>query len=201
MATANVYAQHELNLGYGYGYGTQQQFMKGFGSIPYKMSVETNSNRINDNIADKVFGIGSRATLNDPKYSGAVFFTYRYRILPRLSVGIAAGYERETREVTRGGLQTIGSFKEEAYTLAAEAQFLYKQVSMVQFFCNAGFGNTYVKEQLSNNTYDLSHSDSRNHYAIQLTPFGVSVGKKLSGFAQVGYGYKGLLQMGASLEL
>jgi hypothetical protein len=199
LATA-ANAQHEVNLGY--GYGTQHQIRQGFGAIPYKKERNNDPGTLSQQVLEQVFGESEKVpTLVNKKSSGAVFFTYRYQLFKRISIGLTAGYENEQRDVMRDGLQPIGAYSRGVYTIAGECELIYREFNHVKFFGNVGLGNTFVKEKLTGNTSTAKYTNDENYVALQLTPFGVSVGKKLRGFAQAGYGYKGIMQMGASLEL
>lgn len=192
-------AQHQFNLGY--GYGTQQMIRHGFGAIPYKVERETSPDRLSLYITESVFEINDKeAVLNDPKRTGAIFATYRYGIFRWLSAGLTIGYEGERREVNIGGLQPIGMLSRTATTIAAECELTYGHVGLVSFYGNMGFGNTLATEKITSNSSAAQYKTRENYFALQLTPFGVSVGKKLKGFSQLGYGYKGILQVGALME-
>ncbi len=70
------------------------------------------------------------------------------------------------------------------YLLRRKSQ-LYSEVALGPAFSKY----TLTGEQKSVHTTDLG---------FQFTPFGYRFGKKIAGFVEVGYGYKGLLQLGIS---
>ena len=198
---AGAYAQKsEINISY--GYATREMILNGFGAIPYKNYSSGRDGFLNDDIAARAFDVGERAIYyGGKKRTGAIFVTYRLQLIKVLSVGLAVGYEKEwanlqvSDPVVRN-LVKVGIYERRAITVAPEVQVTYKRLPLVAMYGNVGMGITFINEKIEGNRG--TQIIRRDYYAFQLTPFGIRVGKKLAGFAEAGYGYKGAISLGLS---
>ena len=88
-------------------------------------------------------------------------------------------------------------------TLAVEVKPIYYNGKLIELYGFAGLGARYYSEKLTsgeNNTYGKTDSYPTFLPNTQWTPIGVHVGKKLSGFLELGVGYKGLINGGISYK-
>ena len=120
--------------------------------------------------------------------SGTSSLNLRYYLNNAVSVGINVGYENNS---------SYGSF----LTFAPECTFRYLDTKdnrvRVRLYGAAGFGLTVFND---NEASIPGHSDNTGPklWGFQGTPLGIRVGRKLAGFAEIGYGYKGLINGGLS---
>jgi len=197
-ATAQLHDKSELHISY--GYATREMVMNGFGAIPYKNYSADNDGFLKSSVAQSTFDASKQQVrYGDKKRTGALFATYRFQIIKQLSVGLAVGYEREWSELTYSDYQLkkevkAGDYSRAAVTIAPELQVLYKQMPMVSVYGGLGMGATLVTEKINGNIGTQTYKG--DYFAFQLTPIGVRVGRKLSGFTELGYGYKGAISMG-----
>jgi hypothetical protein len=190
--------KNELSLGY--GYITRDNFLNGFGRISRKLIINDSLKyRLNSADAYKLFGTDKSVGYGTLKSSGAFFGSYRHTVLPWLSVGLTAGFEKETKDLQIGG-NAVGLYTRYVITIAPELQARYYHKGLTTMYGALGIGNTFVNEQYTSLTSD-KHIDATDNYAgFQVSPIGLKVGKKLSGFGEIGFGYKGVVQLGISYK-
>ena len=121
--------------------------------------------------------------------------TYRRMVLPWLTIGITAGYEQEITDLV-SGYATIGHYKRSAFALAPECQVIYKQKGIITYYGFIGVGNAFIKGKYTSKTSNAMETYTANYANPQITPFGIKAGKKLCGFGEVGFGYKGIVHLG-----
>jgi len=160
-------------------------------------------------------------------YSGASSFSIRYFTGKRFSIGISVMYENERgdwiKNINVGGsydweAQTIGSFKRQALTCAPEMTGTYKRSGngSYRIYTTLGVGFTYSNEvdgystsyynsQYNNGVNSLGNDLEKNHNRIHTngyySPFGLRFGKKISGYFELGIGYKGILNGGVTIKI
>jgi hypothetical protein len=207
LSTVATFAQSKHQVNIGYGNATLDHARKDFFRVTKEFRMPDDLNQPTTETANILFGVpASDLEVVGPKRTGAVVLSYRYGLLKWLSVGIAAGYEQEARMVnfidrTNNNRRVdVGNFKRNVYTIAAELQPIYKRFPMATLYGIFGVGNGFINEKVTNSTTSKSSSFSGNETAVQLTPFAISVGKKLRGFAEFGYGYKGMMHVGVGYE-
>lgn len=137
----------------------------------------------------------------DESNSGAIYFSYRFQILPRVMLGATLGYERVRKNYfyTVGGVPEVAGGKNDYLTIGADLQFRYLQVpsGILSLYWGVGLGAGFHKQKLSGFSYGPDKYD-KTRLAYQVTPLGLTVGvKRFGAFAEVGFGYKGIFQFGA----
>ena len=136
--------------------------------------------------------------------SGTMFLTYRYAICKRLILGATVGTEfvsfdhfsnNSPRDVPP---VLLGQYKANVTTLAFEMKPIYYNGPLVQLYGLAGLGCRYYSEhQVSGQSTTGTMGIFPNWFVnSQWTPIGIRAGKTLSGFAELGLGYKGLVNAG-----
>lgn len=76
-------------------------------------------------------------------------------------------------------------------------------MNKVQLYSGLGIGYTFGSESL-NPAVDSGKTTSTgtiNSFAWQVNVIGIRVGKAIAGFAEFGYGYKGIVNIGLSIQL
>ncbi len=129
--------------------------------------------------------------------TGNIFATYRYSLMSRLSLGVTAGIESFTYDAYHNELMVTSyeaSHKATVATLAFEAKPVYFNGNLIQLYGLAGVGGRYYHETSSNGTN--TYPPPTIFVNTQWTPIGVSVGHALSGYMELGVGYKGLISGG-----
>jgi hypothetical protein len=158
------------------------------------------------------------------KYSGTVSLTYRYKLFKWMSVGLAAAYEQENGDMKDFVSQPAvtkytGTYRRQALTLAPEFQYNLpnKKERRLSAYGYLGIGVCFMNEldtyspeyyslsryyngvnQLGNNREFLN---DRTKASFQFCPIGIVLSGNLGGYAEVGFGYKGIFNCGLILKL
>lgn len=186
--------KHEISAGY--GYITRQQVLNNF----FNVRKDYSSGFEEDRALTDVFGHSAGLYLTDGKESGAVSVGYKYHILPFLSAGITVAAETERMGIFNRQNETVGRYRKLTYTLAGEARIRYSQRKLATTYGMLGLGNTFVNERTTSDVTGGDYTNNYQYFAFQLTPFGLSIGRALSGYMEAGFGYKGTIHIGASYK-
>lgn len=122
-----------------------------------------------------------------------VFINYRHYISQRIAIGIAAGKEKFNTGSWDPFETYYHTIAHKYTTVAAEGMYNYINRRWVRVYGYAGLGCNFYTDQFEHN--------AKQHYtelAFQVVPVGVSVGGKISCFAEAGIGYKGIANCGVS---
>jgi hypothetical protein len=173
------------------------QFSAGYGVF----TVDEELSIIEDVISSMIT-VGSFTTDNI-QMTGAVIFTYNYALSKVVHLGGAFAYENITEDVFINpgtGKTKAGELNRNFYTLAAEAKFSYVHANIFQMYSGVGVGATLNTDEYKAND-GKSNSDTQGHFNFQINLVGLRIGNAFAGFAELGYGYKGILNFGLSLRL
>lgn len=153
-----------------------------------------------------VFGVKWKDQVNSVKSlkvnasSGAIAFGYRYQI-SRIRVGLAGAYEKINCEYNVGDTTGDGNYK--YWTVAADMQFSYLKLpkGIVELYWGASAGLGFVTQSIDASLVDDSGNGRRNRFAYQVVPIGISAGIPWIGaYAELGFGYRGILNVGAYIR-
>ncbi len=133
---------------------------------------------------------------------GGVYLSYKHiNRLVDFWWGFTMGYEQNKSEIYYVG-QYAGELQRTFYTLALESQFRYVNFGIVQVYSGVGVGFSYGQETLSATEFHPEASSGNiSRLAYQINAVGVRLGHKYAGFAEFGYGYKGIVNFGFSMQL
>ena len=151
-----------------------------------------------DILAD--FAPESGIAYTDESGSGAIYFSYRHRLLPRIMLGVTLGYEQVKKSYVfamEGAPRMVGG-KNDYLTVMADLQSRYLQVpsGILSLYWSVSIGAGFQKQKLSDFEYGSTKYDE-TRFAYQVTPLGMTLGLRSFGaFAEVGFGYKGIFQFG-----
>lgn len=146
---------------------------------------------------------GSRYVRDNYSSIGTIFLTYRHIFRNELFMwGVTAGMSNSKSEIYNVG-QYGGELKRSFYTVAVEWDYRYVNQGPIQVYSGIGLGFSYATEEFTPSAEStLSHKTGNiSNIAYQLNAVGVRLGKKYGGFIEFGYGYKGLVNAGFSLQL
>lgn len=129
---------------------------------------------------------------------GTYHLGYKRHITPRLSVGLSYMFETQQHHTESSGDpmdKTVTHSTNLYHTLLADITHYWKRGKWVHIYSGIGFGPCFLSK-----TYpDLpNRSYQKVKLAYQITPFGIRVGKSLGGYAEIGYGFKGVFCAGLS---
>ncbi|TDE16661.1 hypothetical protein [Dyadobacter psychrotolerans] len=120
--------------------------------------------------------------------------SYYYRIKPKIALGMGLGYNSAQHRDLHKQSNKPG-FQTKTAVMAFEIQFYYQEKDNISIYCEAGFGNFYRQDQMISYPDEI-YSDAA--ITFQATPLGIRVGKKVGAFIEIGYGYKGIVNLGLS---
>ena len=130
-------------------------------------------------------------------YPGAFFITYRYSTNSRFGFGLTAGLDS-----SKGDLifldENVGSFKENHFTFAAEVDYRWIMKQGFQLYSGLGAGVTVERITHDVDSYDEPHRFTNLSFAPQVTLLGLRFGRRIGVFAEIGGGYKGLVNIGVN---
>ena len=154
-------------------------------------------------------------TYSNNTNTGTIAATYRYHFSKLLSLGVTVAYNHQDGRWSDNNVfyytynssfapyygPSGGTFRRNSFTVAPEITFNYCDLGhgLARLYSVVGMGYTYHKEVLK---YDGSSENFTNNsltpvvFNMYVSPFGVRFGRALSGFFEVGIGYKGLLSDG-----
>ena len=134
---------------------------------------------------------------------GGIFITYRHMHKNEtMFFGVTVGFFSSASKIYNVG-QYEGELNRQYITGAIEFEYRYVNQGPVQVYSGLGLGYTYGTEKLTPPPELGTSSESGNisSIAYQVNAVGVRIGKKFGGYAEFGYGYKGIVNIGLSLQL
>lgn len=165
----------------GYGMFTPDQFMK------------VNSTMLDDMYPDQLY------VRDNYSGTGAIFLTYRHiGKNENWMWGATAGASANSSKIYNLG-QFEGDLKRTFVTLAIEGEYRYRNQGVVQLYSGIGLGYSYGTETLTS-PEQLTTNGNVSTIAYQINAIGVRLGKKYAGFAEFGFGYKGIVNVGLSIQ-
>lgn len=134
------------------------------------------------------------------------FFTVRYFLYNRLALGGAAGVasEKGTISATASPSSISGTYSVSNTTVALELYYIYFFRKYLEVYTFAGLGPAFSAIETTASTPSsgyTSTTSSLEAVKAQYTPIAVRVGGRLAGYAELGYGYKGVFNFGLSYKL
>jgi len=146
------------------------------------------------------FFSGGTITYTEPTSFVAGSFSYKREVARNLMLGTVFSYQAANGGVERGNTR-IGESRKRRYTVAIESDYRYISKNIFKMYSGIGIGYTFGKQDVTfNDTGIDNRSEDFSLFAFQITGIGVRVGKAFSGFAELGYGYRGMLSLGVSYQ-
>lgn len=135
-----------------------------------------------------------RSTHSGPVYTGGVWsLAYDYRFRKWFDLGLAFSYYGEYGTFyNNSDFSLAARSRSHAVTLMPAARFTWLNRKLVRMYSSLGLGATFGFGELDHDT-DYFRETS---VALQFTPIGISVGRSLFGFAEIGLGAQGALMLG-----
>jgi len=139
--------------------------------------------------------------------SGASFFTVRYFLFNRLAICASGGVSGEKgryNDPYNPSFITSG-YQLNTTTIAVELYYIYFFRKYLEVYTFAGAGPSFTTTETNiNATTSIpasANTVSADIFKAQYTPIGIRLGGRLGGYAEVGYGYKGIFNFGISCKL
>jgi hypothetical protein len=141
--------------------------------------------------------------------SGNIFLTYRYALIKEFEIGFTAGFQSYSYDRYNSNMYYYsggGTFDAKVdatvMTYAVEFKPVYYTGKYFQLYGFLGTGVRFYHETFTPSAY--AYYTSYNDFApsvfinTQWTPIGMRFGNILTGFAEFGFGYKGVANCGLS---
>ncbi len=133
---------------------------------------------------------------------GGIFLSYKHLTKGgRFLWGLTMGADR-TASTVFWMSQEVGEMTRTYYSMAAQIEYRYINNGLIQMYSGIGLGYSLVQEKLEPKSSEMTSSTtSFGTLAYQLNAVGVRIGKQYGGFLELGYGYKGIVNIGFSIQL
>lgn len=164
-----VITKHTISAGYGLATANDMA-MAAFYVFPFPFS----------------FGISQY----DPHFSGAFSAGYQYRFSNRIQTGVNFAYEKIKLENTSSGNTHFGKY----YSLLAGLKVDYYKTNQVLFYGRSDLGVLFYKPISKGNSSAIEITPG--HFAFQLSPLCMRIGKNIGGYLELGFGSLGILNCG-----
>lgn len=135
-------------------------------------------------------------------YSGASYINFSYAIKNDLLIGAEVVYERISKDIY-SGTTNEGRQIDNSFTIGANAKYSY--ISNPKFRMYSGLAGGYNTIQANFDPEKGSTSKAtkgnKGAFGYHLTAFGFRYGKKAAVVAELGFGYKGIINFGFNYQL
>lgn len=133
--------------------------------------------------------------VSDMNFSGSFHAGYRYRLGRRFDVGGVYTFGKGTQNVTQGNVSS-GHLSNHFHSIAAEGEFRYVDRPAFELYSGLGLGiGIFAQKYLPDNGAVEKKAGAYPDFHIAL--IGLRAGKRFGGFAEFGFGYKGMFNFGA----
>ena len=127
-------------------------------------------------------------------------FSYKYFLSRTIGIGIGGSIQSLGGNNIVTGSEPSYNFTAMNTTVAADMTIIYLSQKYVQLYGSVAVGVSHYTETdvYANNT---SQTIEKNVAAVQVSPLGLRVGGALGLFAELGYGYRGIISGGLSIHI
>lgn len=136
------------------------------------------------------YNLSKTKTLNEFRLA------YAYTPKERWHYGGAFSYSQSEYDVNYRN-EKIGEKVNTYYTVAAETSYSFLKKEKLNLYALLGAGATFVTVKNTDYSDDTTTDDNDTIFNFQVTPIGIRYGKQWGGFAELGFGYRGVLTFGA----
>jgi hypothetical protein len=144
------------------------------------------------------FGLVTSETTNI-KVTGPLLFSWKYIPKSRWGFGVLAGNTKGSYDEIITSVwdksKTVFHNKYSAFSIAPEIDFRYIQREKFTLYSSAAVGLTFLSEEVN------SSEEKSNYFDAHLSLIGLRYGQKLGAFAELGFGFKGIINFGINLKL
>ncbi|CAI2765691.1 outer membrane beta-barrel protein [Flavobacterium collinsii] len=178
VVKAQETGKHEVNLTY--SDGIPMTFVDGF----------------SDALSSAILGqkLNSKTTS-----SGNFGLGYRNQITERIRVGGDIAFQQEQTEQSDKNNKFIGKRTNRYLMVMPTIAFSYIKTDWLDFYGSAAAG-VVLERYTQTEPNRAAVKDNAADFAFQVNPAGIRVGKKLGVFAEVGFGYRGIVSAGLNYK-
>ena len=141
-----------------------------------------------------VTGLTPGMEMKNNKSIGAWHLGYKYSVADRFALGPVLTFDRSTSDAILGSVSS-GKFTSNYFTLAVEGDYKYVNSDKFKLYSLVGVGATMLNQTYKPDAGD-NKSQSKTFFNGQITPIGIKFGSSAGIFAELGFGYKGIICAG-----
>lgn len=122
---------------------------------------------------------------------------YRYHLNERFKIGADISFLQTEDTFDTKSTNSTDIVRKSTYNLVLiTGEFNYVKTSLLTFYASGGAGIISMSTKEVGGTY----KDNLSDFAFQINPVGLRVGKSFGGFAELGFGYKGIISAGVNYK-
>ncbi len=142
----------------------------------------------------------ANANRQNMHWTGTYFLGYKFRAGKLFPLGISVGYERMTSDLVDKDQTLIGKERGQYITIMAEGAIRYVNKHIFQMYSGLAAGYTLASSDVTLESGEDSDTDHFNHFNFQVNVIGIRLGTTVGGFLELGFGYKGIVNLGLSCQ-
>ena len=144
------------------------------------------------------------------KFSGIAAIGYNFFVHPRVSIGLDFGYGYGSSDMYISDVDEFGPAGEPEYMCRAvvmnyschlSGAFTYWQQGPMECSGALYMGVNYMDESVRNAVSDELEPNDHLNFSFHITAVKFRYGDMVGGFAELGFGYRGLLNVGLSIKI
>ena len=144
------------------------------------------------------------------KFSGIAAIGYNFFVHPRVSIGLDFGYGYGSSDMYISDVDEFGPVGEPEYMCRAvvmnyschlSGAFTYWQQGPMECSGALYLGVNYIDESIRNAVSDELEPNDHLNFSFHITAVKFRYGDMVGGFAELGFGYRGLLNVGLSIKI
>ena len=144
------------------------------------------------------------------KFSGIAAIGYNFFIHPRVSIGLDFGYGYGSSDMYISDVDEFGPAGEPEFMCKAvvmnyschlSGAFTYWQQGPMECSGALYLGVNYMDESVRNAVSDELEPNDHLNFSFHITAVKFRYGDMVGGFAELGFGYRGLLNVGLSIKI
>ena len=144
------------------------------------------------------------------KFSGIAAIGYNYFVHPRVSIGLDFGYGYGSSDMYISDVDEFGPAGEPEFMCRAvvmnyschlSGAFTYWQQGPMECSGALYLGVNYMDESVRNAVSDELEPNDHLNFSFHITAVKFRYGDMVGGFAELGFGYRGLLNVGLSIKI
>lgn len=133
---------------------------------------------------------------SNEKAFGMLSAGYRYAVSNRFSIGADLSYANASSDMKNKSTNEITYRKSNFYMVLPTAKYSYVKRGIIDFYGTVASGAILANG--SDKTDQAKTTTNDVIFAFQVNPLGLRIGKDWGGFLEAGYGFKGIVALGAS---
>ena len=149
-------------------------------------------------------------TTRNHKFSGIAAIGYNFFVHPRVSIGLDFGYGYGSSDMYISDVDEFGPAGEPEFMCRAvvmnyschlSGAFTYWQQGPMECSGALYLGVNYMDESVKNAVSDELEPNDHLNFSFHITAVKFRYGDMVGGFAELGFGYRGLVNVGLSIKI